>query len=88
MNIMEMVTKKCEEMKREILVEVGTILDQTRGKLAGAAIQMRTIQEANDQPTSKDEQGGGSDHHNGSKCGNARHGGENDANGEREREMQ
>ena len=45
-NIMEMVTKKCEEMKREILVEVGTILDQTRGELAGAAIQMRTMQEA------------------------------------------
>ena len=45
-NIMEMVTKKCEEMKREMLVEVETIRDQTRGELEGAAIQMRTLQEA------------------------------------------
>ena len=45
-NIMEMVTKKCEEMKREMLVEVETIWDQTRGELDGAAIQMRTLQEA------------------------------------------
>ena len=43
---MEMVTKKCEEMKREMLVEVETIRDQTRGELEGAAIQMRTLQEA------------------------------------------
>ena len=28
---MEMVTKKCEEMKRELLVEVETIREQTRG---------------------------------------------------------
>ena len=45
-NIVEMVTKKCEEMKREMLVEVETIRDQTRGELEGAAIQMRTLQEA------------------------------------------
>ena len=43
---MEMVTKKCEEMKRAMLVEVETIRDQTRGELEGAAIQMRTLQEA------------------------------------------
>ena len=46
MNIMEMVSKKCEEMKREMLVEVETIRDQTRGELVGAATQMRTLQEA------------------------------------------
>ena len=45
-NITEMVSKKCEEMKREMLVEVETIRDQTTGELAGAAMQMRTLQEA------------------------------------------
>ena len=45
-NIMEMVTKKCEEMKREMLVGVETLRDQARGELEGAAIQMRTLQEA------------------------------------------
>ena len=45
-NIMEMVIKKCEEMEREMLVEVETIRDRTRGELEGAAIQMRTLQEA------------------------------------------
>ena len=91
-NIMEMVTKKCEEMKREILVEVGTILDQTRGKLAGAAIQMRTIQEAmtNQQAKmSKVEEVITTTAASAARPEkNARHGGENDANGEREREMQ
>ena len=62
-----------------MLVEVETIRDQTRGELEGAAIQMRTLQEAMT-----------SDHHNGSACGsrpekNARHG---DANDERERETE
>ena len=45
-NIMVVVSKKCEEMKREMLAEVETIRDQTRGDLAGAAMQMRTLQEA------------------------------------------
>ena len=45
-NIMEMVAKKCEEMKREMVVEVETLRDQTRRELAGAAMQIRTIQEA------------------------------------------
>ena len=45
-NIMEMVSKKSEEMKREMMAEVETIREQTRGELAGAALQMRTIQEA------------------------------------------
>ena len=39
-NIMEMVTKKCEEKKREMLVEVESIRDETRGEFEGAAIQM------------------------------------------------
>ena len=51
-NIMEMVSKKCEEMKREMLAEVETIREQTRGELSGAALQMRTLQEAvNNQQT-------------------------------------
>ena len=33
-------------MKREMLVEVQTIREQTRGELGGAAIQMKTLQEA------------------------------------------
>ena len=37
MNIMEMVSKKCKEMKREMQVEVETMRDQTRGELEGAA---------------------------------------------------
>ena len=45
-NILEMVTKKCQEMKREMLVKVETIRDQTRGELEGAAIQMRTLKKA------------------------------------------
>ena len=45
-NIMEMVEKKCEEIKREMRAEVETIRDQTRGELSGAALQMRTIQDA------------------------------------------
>ena len=45
-NIMEMVTKKCEEIKREMLAEVETIREQTRGELSGAAMKMSTTQEA------------------------------------------
>ena len=52
---------------------------------------MNTTTRSDDQSTSKDEQGGRSDNHNGSGCGsrsekNGRHGGKNDANDERERE--
>ena len=36
-NIVEMVSKKCEENKRAMLVEVETTWDPTRGELAGAA---------------------------------------------------
>ena len=67
---MEMVTKKCEEMKREMLVEVETIREQTRGELEGAAVQMGTLQEA---MTKRVRQR------------NTRHGGKNDANDEREK---
>ena len=45
-NIMEMVSKKSEEMMREMLAEVETIREQKRGELSGAALQMRTLQEA------------------------------------------
>ena len=71
-NIMEMVTKKCEEMKREMLVEVKTIREQTRGELKRAAMQMRTLQEAmiNQQAKmSKVEEV--IDHHNGSAAAEA-----------------
>ena len=76
-----------------MLVEVETIRDQTTGDLAGAAMQMRTLQEAmTNQQTkmSKVEEvitttaaSAAADQNK-----NARHGGKNDANDERERRTQ
>ena len=45
-NIMDMVVKNCEEIKKDMTREVELIRDQTRGELTGAATQMRSVQEA------------------------------------------
>ena len=55
-------------MKREMLVEVETIRDQTRGEL-GSSDRNENAARCDDQSTSKDEQSGRSDHHNGTECG-------------------
>ena len=36
-NIMDMVAQKCEDMKQEMLKDVQTVRDQTRGELSRAA---------------------------------------------------
>ena len=85
-NIVEMVSKKCEENEASDAGRSRNDTGPNEKRTGGSSVAAR----GNDQSTNEDEQCGRSDHHN-SECGrseeNARHGGKNDAN-ERERKTQ